>query len=318
MKRNKDIDNLRGLAMLAMIVIHAASYFLSNKVVYGMWDFLQWSVPIFLFCSIYIFYSRPKKIDIKKRLIRLLVPYYVFLFFYFSLLFFFEKNKFNLKYFIANLLLYGGVDFNWLVLLFIYITVLMPFLFWLEKRKLWFYGLFSLSLASSIYFIFPPAFNYRAVMWLPWSSFIFFTMFFVKNENNKKVMNFAAAIFLIVFLVLRQMEIKIGHNLSQYANKYPPTLLHISYGFFSIIVIYQLSKLKLFSFFGLDRLLNFLSVNSYVLYFIHILVIFVFTWTKVHFTNWFIFFLAIFGLSSGTVWLLNTRKTAFAKLWSLF
>ena len=314
MARNKEIDNLRGLAMLAMIIIHATAYFLSNKAVYYLWDILEWAVPIFMFCSLYIFYKRPKKIDLKKRFSRLLIPYYIFLGAYFVLIYFFEKQKFNLGNISANVFLYGGLDFNWLVLLFLYLTLLMPLIFWLEKKKVWFYGFFSLSLISSIYFIFHN-FNYRLVMWLPWSLFIFFTIFFVKNENNKKIMSLTAFSSLALFFGLRLMEARMGHDLSQYANKYPPTLYHISFGIFSIIVIYYLSKMKVFSFLWIDKLLDFLSFNSYSLFFIHILVIFSLTWMKFHFANWFTFFLAIFGLSSGIQILLNSVIEVRNKVW---
>ncbi len=55
MKRDETIDTLRGMAMLAMIMLHAASYYFGSKTTFLIWDNLQWAVPVFLFCSMALF-----------------------------------------------------------------------------------------------------------------------------------------------------------------------------------------------------------------------------------------------------------------------
>jgi len=303
MKRDKTIDTLRGLAMLAMIVIHASSYYLKDKIAFLIWDNLQWVVPVFLFCSLYLFYERTKQFVgfdwlayFKKRLTRLLIPYYYFLLVYFPLLFFFERKKFNFNYFLANVFLYKGVDLNWLVLLFIYLMILMPIVLLIKKNKILFYGLFILSFLSSIYFIFKPL-NYRAVMWLPWTFYIYFTTFFLKNKTKTKILLLIGLLSLIIFAVLRIVENNVGHNLTQYGNKYPPTLYHLSFGIFWIIVLYWLSQKNIFSFMKLDKFLHFLSVNSYTLFFIHLGVILMIGWLHFLPSIWPLFFLEIMGVS---------------------
>ncbi|MBI5122222.1 acyltransferase family protein [Candidatus Roizmanbacteria bacterium] len=318
MERNKSIDNLRGLAMFAMMVIHAISYFFSDKFSFYIWDYSQWAVPVFLFCSCYLYFKSPKKLDkltffsyLRKRLLRLLIPYYFFLFSFYMLLYFFDiKSFFNFAQLKANIFLYGGLNYNWLVLLFVYFTFLMPFILWLEQYKYFFYGFFFTSFASSIYFIFSPL-NYRLIMWLPWSTLIFFTIFFVRNEKNWKKLFLTATAFIIIFFILRVIEIKISHNSTQYANKYPPTLYHLSYGIFSTIFIFWLSKKNFFSYFNFERLLYFLSINSYSLFFIHILVILSLNWLNLKTSHWFTFFLIILGTSSMIQLVLNRFKKLF-------
>jgi len=300
MDRNKDIDNLRGLAMIAMMMIHACSYFIKTKGVFLLWNYLQWAVPVFLFCSFYITFANKKKIDVIKRLKRLYIPYFSFLIIYFFLVYFFQPSKLNIKNILANVFMYGGLDYNWLVLLFFYFTILIPVIKVLEKKKIIFYLIFLISVLSSIFFVFSSPFNYRAIMWLPWMTYIFFTYFFVKNESNKKIIIFTAIISFIVFLIINFIEIMIGKNTSQFANKYPPTILHLSFGIFSTIVLYQISKLGFFDNKLLKKILSFFSVNSYSLYFIHIIVILIFGWTGLIWRfNWFSFFLLIVLLSSG-------------------
>lgn len=303
MKRDKTIDNLRGLAMLAMIIIHACSYYLKDRLTFLTWDNLQWAVPVFLFCSFYLFYIKTEdlaKTDwlsyFKRRLTRLVIPYYYFLLVYFPLLFFFERKKFNLDYFFANVFLYKGIDSNWLVLIFIYLMILMPLVLFIKKNKTLFYGLFILSLFSSIYFIFKPI-NYRVIMWLPWTFYIYFTIFFLKNKTNKKILLLTGLLSLIIFAFLRIIENNIGHNLTQYANKYPPTLYHLSFGIFWIIVLYWLSQKNIFGFMKLDKFLYFLSINSYSIFFIHLIVILMIGWLHFMPSVWPLFFLEIMGIS---------------------
>lgn len=312
MQRDKTIDNLRGLAMLAMIIIHATAYFLRDKITLFIWDSLQWAVPVFLFCSFYLYYNKVKTFDkenilpyFKKRFSRLLIPYYVFLLVYFLLVYFLDPRKFNLNYFSANVFLYGGLDLNWLPLLFFYLSFLMPLLLLLEKKKIWFNLWGFLSIVSSIVFIFYSPFKSRTIMWLPWSTFIFFTLFFIRNEKNWKRLFYAALVFGLIFIVTRLIEIKIGHNLTHFGNKYPPTLYHLSYGVVSVIVLYWLSKKNVFTFLGFDKFLNFLSVNSYPIFFTHSLAIFLFIWLKIKFPNWFTLFLGISSVSFLTQIILN-------------
>lgn len=280
--RKKEIDYLRGLAMIGMMIIHSCAYFLNDKLIYKIWDFFQWAVPVFIFCSFYLIFSNKNKtsFNLKKRIKRLYLPYFYFLIIYFFLLFFFEKNKFNLNYFLANIFLYGGIDFNWLVLLFIYLSFLTPFFLWIKKRKVIFYSFLIISFLSSIIFIFYNQINFRIIMWLTWMILVYFSYFFVKNEKNKFFIYKIILTSLIIFILTYFLEIKINHNLSQFSNKYPPTIYHLSYGIFWITILFSLAKKQIFNFYHFERLLNFLSVNSYSLYFIHALIIHILVWTK--------------------------------------
>src|SRR3989344_1093293 len=105
MQRDKTIDNLRGAAMAAMMVIHACSYYLRDNITLIIWDNLQWAVPVFIFCSFYLFFNKTKEIKVKdffpylkKRLYRLFLHYFIFLAVIFPLFFVFEKKYFNLPY----------------------------------------------------------------------------------------------------------------------------------------------------------------------------------------------------------------------------
>jgi peptidoglycan/LPS O-acetylase OafA/YrhL len=314
MNRDKNIDNLRGLAMFSMVVIHATAYFLKDSIAYFIWDFNQFSVPVFIFCSSYLFYSRLFKGDkkslvsyFKKRFSRLFIPYWIFLLFYFPVAYFLGGKKINPGTVSSNIFLTGGLDLNWLVLLFLYLAFLYPIIYYLKNKKIWFYFLAGLSFISSIFFIFFKT-NYRLIMWLPWSLVIFFSLFFIKNEKNQKKLFIVGSFSLLVFFIVRLIEVKIHHPLNHYDNKYPPTLYQLSYGVFWTVILYLFSVKKVFRFLYFDRLLHFLSINSYEIFFIHNLVIFVLVWIKTRFNHWSVFFLTILLLSIIIQLIINRLK----------
>lgn len=320
MKRDQNIDNLRGLAMFGMIVIHAVSYYLRNRTTLLLWDNLQWVVPVFFFSSFYLFFLKTKEIKkedllpfFKKRFFRLLLPYFVFLAIYFFLVFFFQKNLFNLKFFLANVFLYGGLSFNWITLIFLYFSILLPLVWYAKRNKIIYWSIFTVSVVSSFYFIFAKPIPYRAIFWLPWLTYMFFVNFFIENIKNKKKLFILAAFSFLLFLALRQLEIAIGHNLTHYENKYPPTLYHLSFGVFWVVALHWLSEKNVFAFLKLDKLLYFLSVHSYPIFFLHLLAIFVIQWLHLMPPNWPIFFVEIFGLSVITQILYLRLARAFSR-----
>ena len=304
MKRDQTVDNLRGLAMFGMIVIHASSYYLRDRTTLLLWDNLQWVVPVFFFSSFYLFFLKTKEIKkddlwpfFKKRFSRLFLPYFVFLAIYFFLVFFFQRNLFNLKFFLANVFLYGGLSFNWITLIFLYFSILLPLVWYAKRNKIIYWGIFAVSVVSSFYFIFAKPIPYRVIFWLPWLTYMFFVNFFIKNIGNKKKLFTLAAFSFILFLALRQLEISIGPNLTHDENKYPPTIYHLSFGVFWVVILHWLSEKNIFAFLKFDRLLYFLSINSYPIFFLHLLAIFIIQWLKLMPPNWPIFFVEIFGLS---------------------
>ena len=299
MSRDHNVDNLRGLAMIAMITIHATVLYWNDKVAHFFWDSLQWAVPVFLFCSAYLFFSRPfdfSFLSIKKyfvkRLTRLFIPYYVFLGVYTLLTYFFDRQKFNPSYFIGNLFVYKSLDLNWLVLIFFELMFVFPLVAFFKKKNILIYYLFGLtSLASSVYFLFFRPGQFKTIMWLSWSLIIYFTIYFIENQKKTKKMLLTALLSLIIFAACYFIEVKLGHPLTHFSNKYPPNLYHLSYGTFSIIILYFLSSSGLLK--PVQKILDFFSIYSYEIFFIHILLLYLFGWMNVKFSNWWTLFIVI-------------------------
>jgi hypothetical protein len=279
-KRHEEIDIMRGLSIIAMIGIHTAAYYLHNPAIYALWDTLEFAVPIFVFCSAYLFFRQEYHHHIghtvgyfKKRVIRLLVPYYTFLLFYIPLLMYSDPKKVTQTFILDNIFLTGGLDFNWMVLLFLLLSFLMPILMHLFNKKRLVFALYVvLSTASSIAFLFYyPNDEYRLYMLLPWSLLIVFSWVFAKYENNhqKTVILFLWSI--LVFAITRGIvDVREGGSIIHYQNKYPPNLYHLSYGFISIIGLYYVSYILKQTHGFIRSFIAFFSKYSYSIYFIHI------------------------------------------------
>lgn len=318
-ERFVEIDLLRGLAMFAMILIHTNAYFLSSSpFVEQLWDWSQFAVPVFLLCSAYLFFIRTPQFGfayIKKRISRLVFPYYVFMIFFFGAILLREPHKLTGQYIFQSIFLIGGIDINWLVLLFLELLFVIPLVGWLwEKFRLGFWVYASIATISSLIFVFSKfPYDYKLIMWLPYSVLIIYTLFLAKFHTKKWFYPVSLLIGGSIFLVLRFIETGMHHSLTFYDNKYPPNLYFLSYGIFSLALLHFLVKKGLLNFVPVKRLLNFLSVNSFQIFFVHYLLLYLISWTFqwVYF-NWITFFLAVFCLSLVVWWgILASRKFLF-------
>ncbi len=306
------IDMVRGLAIFFMIIVHTNAYFLSqgSKIVFDIWDVGEFSVPAFIFCAAYIFFRKNYPIDslkgfftyLKKRTVRLLAPYYIFAAVFISLILLHEPSKVTGRYIFDTFFVVGGIDLNWLVLLFLCFAVIMPFIrFISQKSRVLLYGLASFSVISAIllmFYHFP--FNYRYIMWLPWSLLIIISMEITDREHERLYLLKSGALWFVVFLVSWITLAHYNHPLTMFDNKYPPNIYHLSFGAFSMIAIYMVAKKGIFSFFPIKPFLSFLSRNSYTLFFIHWAIIYVF-WNFTHIQfDWISFFVVVL-LSSSAV-----------------
>ena len=285
--RIEKIDMMRGFSMFVMILLHTNAYFLSIPLVFFLWNAGQFAVPIFIFCSSYLFFVKthifktPKDVllYIRRRLSRLLIPYYIFAAFYILLQSIKEPSRITLRYLFQNAFIIEGISINWLILLFIFFTFLTPFLFYMwTHNRIVFYFYTALSLFSSVFLMFNHfPYNYRLIMWLPWSLIVIFSFYVAKNEQKKSTLYLMFLFWIVVFLMMYYIQVRFGFSLRMYDNKYPPNLYHLSFGLFSIPLLYLAAKNGFLSLPGIKEIFHFLSIHSYSLYFIHWVVLYIVT-----------------------------------------
>lgn len=269
-----EIDFLRGVSLFLVILIHCTVYYFSNPIARTVWNYAQLSVPVFIFCSFYIFFAKEFTsqeslwLYLTKRIKRLLIPYFIFVPFFLVLLFFLNPLILNTKYVIQSITLTGGIELNWLILLFLELTVILSVLKATKYKEYFLFPLTVCSILISLFFVFfhlPSAINYKLIMWLPWSLILGFSYLFVKFQRKKIALLLLGIACCSMYLLLHVYLVTHGQSTIFRENKYPPNLYYLSYGMTSIIVLYFLAPV----FTVLKKPITFLSTYSYQLFFIH-------------------------------------------------
>ena len=274
-QRNETLDLLRGLGIIIMVFTHALAYYLKDKFVFFLWDWSHFVVVTFVFVSAYLFFKKNEGVTgnfftyFKKRILRLLVPYYIFLAFMFGSFLIFEPKNISLPFIWQNLTLTGGIDLNWLTILFIYFTFINPLLLFLWQKRTCFFVYAAAALAAGIVFLFYyPNAQYKLVMWLPWSLIAIFAFYFVKNEDKKYFFILTAVVSLLTFINLYVFLQGQKHTVVLQYNKYPPNIYYLSYGITCLTVLYYVfSKITIWE--PVKKFIFFYSQYSYEIFFSH-------------------------------------------------
>ncbi len=304
--RNKAIDILKGLGILAIIFIHVTAWYTQDKTAYFIWNWGQFAVPVFVFCSTYLFFVKRQKYEQEgfvnyslSRLKRLLIPYYIFLIFFYLIYLVKDATNIHWQSVLMNITLTTpGNELNWAVLLFIYLTILaFPLVgLWKKTRPAFIlYAALSLSF-SFLLFIYKWPFNYKLIMWLPWSLVILFSWYFARYEKRRLFFPLTLLWTGLLFVSLYLLKDTFGNSFEFIKNKYPPNLFYLSYGMFSATLIYYLAKRGLFDL--AYKPIYFLSANSYSIFFIHLWLVITFSeFMNIQRLPWWLFFLIILSLT---------------------
>lgn len=287
------IDFLRAVSIIGVIAIHVLYYNLTSQAntTTAIWNYLHFVVTGFVLCSGYVLLRKTDSLQTfagtlgwyKKRLIRLIIPYYVYVIIHIALISFLPNFfsglgvKANSSYFFQALLFSNSVSISWLPLLFVQLTILFPFLiFLLRKNLLYIYLIFSLAITFLIT-VKPFPFNYYEYMFIPWSLITLLAIYLFKVEKSK--LNFSRhLLFLgivsgIIFAILSFLWIFLHRPMYLIDNKYPPNFYYLFYGVFATMLILYVSKFSIFLRKGIVNFYTYVSKNSYSLYFIHYIVL---------------------------------------------
>ncbi len=303
--RNELIDNLRGFAIIVMILTHTTAFFPGDKIAYFLWNWSHFAVPIFIFCSAYLFLQKalhkpPSFLAyFKKRFMRLVVPYYIFLGFFLLCLLLISPKMLTAKYILQSLFIIGGVDINWMVLLFLFVTALLPFFVWSYKKSRIIFGLFFTAALTSTYWLlyYHSSVSYKLIMWLPWSLMFFFTLFYVQHQAKKRLLGLLLLTTSVIFICAYIIQSSLSHSLVLIHNKYPPNIFYLSYGMTIVLALTFLDK-YIFKNALVLKILNFFSRHSYSIYFLHYTILTVLAaFIKTFHFNWTSFFLLVIGLT---------------------
>jgi len=305
--RNDDIDVLRGLGIISMILIHVTAWYRSDHSASFFWNSSQFAVQVFVFCSGYVFALKNLSsntllsvIGMLRRAFRLLIPYYAFLLVYLPVENLITHRSLTPPYILRSITLTGGPDFNWAVLLFLQMAILSPILAWLfRKHRTLFWIVSTVAFFSSVASLGMHVANYKLVMWLPWAVIALFSWYIAVRKTW--VMPFM--ISSLLFLVSGAFIATMSASMLFFDNKYPPNIYYLSYG-----AIWILALMKIIPYIpinnGIRRLGSFIGKNSYELFFIHFLILTALRAGQV----WFPWGLQFLVVTSGSLALLSVLK----------
>lgn len=287
------IDFLRAVSITGVIAIHVLYYNLTSKanLTTAVWNYLHFVVAGFVLCSGYVLLRKTDSLETftgtlgwyKKRLVRLIIPYYLYVIIHILLTYFFPNFfsglgvKANFNYFFQALFFSNSVSISWLPLLFIQLTILFPFLIYLLRKKLlYIYLIFSFFITFLIT-VKPFPFHYYKYMFIPWSLITLLAIYLFNMGRSK--LNFTKhLLFLtiaggIIFVIFSFLWISLHRPMYLIDNKYPPNFYYLSYGVFATMLILYVSKFSIFLRKGIVNFYTYISKNSYSLYFIHYIVL---------------------------------------------
>lgn len=296
-KRFDEVDVLKAFGIVGVIIVHILTHNLTNPISNFLWNNLQFLVVSFVFCSGFVlasiyqnYFSSVSKTLVwyKKRLIRLIIPFFIYLISHYALWIIFPGvfNGLalvqNIDFFTKSALLIGGTNYNFLVVLFVELTLLFPIFTSLFKRKkfLFLYLLLS-GLITFIFTFFGGSYStYRFTMWIPWSLVLIFAMHLsikgqkeeAANKFNKRYFLFGV-IFFILFLGLYFYNLQIGKSLIFYNHKYPPDFYYLLFGLSLTCFALIIGRLRFWQNKILKSIYLFISKNSYAMFFIHFIIL---------------------------------------------
>lgn len=290
--RDGAIDILRVLGLFLIIMAHTSLCHDSASFGFNVRNF---DVVMMVFVSGLSFSRTYKPITtareyfcfIWRRFKRLVIPCWLFITVYllFSLLMrpFFYNELFSLPNVILSYSLISGFGYVWIVRVFFSLSVVAPFMKMLQNKLN--NHFFDCALALIVLFavsfvavftkgndsIFGKIVNTLVLQFFAYGAIYYFSISYLDFPPSFKAVLFA---FFLAFTVA--WCIFFGFDLQ--SNKYPPSSSYLSYGLTCSIFLYEL-----FSYLGRkislnNRLVAWLSKESFTIYFCHIFVIFFFSY----------------------------------------
>lgn len=285
--RNTTIDILRGGSILIMIAMHIAPSFRQYPISDFIWSWGQWVVAVFLLCSFAVGKNEVKNLGeyiryVFRRLKRLLIPYYIFLVAYLLVDVLLYKKSSTISTLLKNITLIGGVEFNWMILLFVIVTICVPICIVLVRRSQLMALLFFGVLCSFSWLYMserdPFGFPYRLTMIPAWLGITGMLLLFLSWAEAKQWIRVGSllVVSLLVWLVMYVWLTTIKQTSHLYFHKYPPDLYFTSFSMWSTITVYTLVRAfedKTNGTHPLVRVLSYVSLHSYTIFFVHIIVL---------------------------------------------
>ena len=242
------------------------------------------------------------------RLKRLLIPTWIFLSIYFLFEFLLKGEAHSFSYYILSFCLTRyGVGYVWIILIYIYSMLLIPFfckynnsgktgiiivIVYLIYEVLCFYKVntYSRFLETTAFYL------------IPYGLLTYLGFLYTGLERNKKT-SIIFISFLVFFLSAFYFYKTSGSFQNVQIAKYPPRFYYLSYGIFCSYSLLSLCERKEFSIYK-NKIILFISKHSLWIYLWHVFFLMICKHFKI-FEQWYARTIVIYSLSIVTVLLIN-------------
>ena len=317
-KRDINFDILKVIGLFCVIIAH-------TDPPEALFYFQSFDVPLMVMISGAVFmYSSRNRIDdswtyIKKRLLRLIVPTWTFLVFFFIATFVVfsasgKRYPFTVQQIMDNFALLHG--YVWIIRVFMLVAVITPLLFRLRtslSNRRFFMVLLTAYLAYEVIYLLSgqreqsgvfPVIGAVVFYLLPYGCLFGLGMSLTRLESRN--IGVLAVLCLGVFSVLLAYKYYAEASLRLQEYKYPPRLFFMAYATGVSLLLYLLvDRIRIASRFIIDAI-TFISSSSLWIYLWHIFFIYYWNVFVYHFIpaagNFTITFLAVIVLSISTAY----------------
>lgn len=317
MRRDLRLDYIRVIGILLVIMAHTS---LNNYVS----NIRPFDVAM-LVCVAGASYSFSKPITsfkeylnyLKKRFIRLVIPVWLFLTFYFALTFLLSGEMiYSFSTMASTYLLLNGIGYVWIFRIMLMMALINPLLRIISDKIYTFFSkalmlelaliFFNELLAIICIYVFGDSILFKIIKmtvcyFIGYSILSIMGMIFIKLKTNDLVK------LIVINGVIVLLSTYIYGVFSPSDFKYPPMAQFICYGLFACILFYLLFSWKTSSNVTINKAIVWLSKYSLNVYLAHILVIFLLGYFNLEFTP-IIHYLVIIGVSISLTYAYNFAK----------
>lgn len=302
-KRLNYIDFLKFIGLTGIIIAHVncPNWLLMLR---------NFDVPLMVIISAYLGARSINKYDNNlkyyiSRIKRLIIPTYIFLILFFIYKFIISNELMESKYYIDSFLLTRyGIGFVWIILIYLYSSLLLPLF-----KKIG-YNYKTIIVLLIIYLLYELCCHYEVGMSnkiiettfyyiIPYGILTYIGFNIDNIKNSKKILLIILNIIIFISLGLYLYN-TCGSFQNVQVAKYPARLYYLSYGLLCSLLLFIVCSKFNFK----NKIITFISKHSLWIYLWHIFYLDLYDYLKLD-NKWYIKFIIVYLISIITIYLIN-------------
>ncbi len=254
------------------------------------------------------------------RLKRLIIPTWLFLVLFFLFEFFLTRQIHDIEYYVNSFLLTRyGISFVWIILIYLYCALLIPFFSrYLNSIKKSFL-IILIYIAYELAFYFQILTQYRIIdttfyYIIPYGCLAYIGYNYSNmSKKSKYIILFSQLTIFGILLVYYWSKVGTIQLIS--TAKYPPRLYYLSYGIFCSFLFLLFCENKSLNIYN-NHIIMFVSVHSMWIYLWHIFILYIYAFLKLP-NTWYIKFFIVYIISIFIVYFVNKCFDFFEKKYKI-